>query len=718
MAINPYASCPCGSGKKFKFCCQDVLADLQRINGLSRNQPEVALAQARQLAAKHPDRESVLRELVVNLLRFRLVDEALQACAQFLKAHPDNPVALLIYADISIQRAGFDASRRIVHRAFQVCTRQFPKEIGEILARIGVEMLDRNLVQAAREHLVLAIRLQGTDQPSVAVNAARALESSAATPYILRTNWSLMNFDAPPEALQQHERALRLCRLGCWEPASIIYNRLADQLPTNSIVWYNLGLCQMWDGRETEASASLHHAAMLSQDFELAAEAEALSQVLNPRNLEDSLAIVNTRLNVRAVSELVERLKSRPEIIELPGHDHSECNHFPGTHHAAELSLVSGPVLPDAEVTPENFLYQLADVDVFDISNEQDAATANIQHPFIDITCSSENADHVLVSLRDYVGDLIVSGIDDEKRTVIRRYPRFTKSLESRPVDPKPGSVARSRSLFAKHHQDCIEKYLAEPQPLLNGKSLVDAAQDPELKKQAAGAVYLMQAYALTADIQVDVDEIRTRIGLPSRTPLPAKEVPHPALVSALSCSRVPAGEISDEHLPVIAHRFLQIGIRSQVIPVVDEMIRRGPSVAGEHPEFPFLCRSSIARSESQTELCFSLLEQARNAVGDRPDAFRIRLELDIRELAWRLDEPEDPQIRPLLHRLRDQYLHKIPELHNLLREQLENADCSHLLPEIDVPATPAASPSSTLWTPGSQTPNPTKGSLWIPGQS
>ncbi|MGV2334042.1 MAG UNVERIFIED_CONTAM: SEC-C domain-containing protein [Planctomycetaceae bacterium] len=132
MAVNPYAPCPCGSGKKFKFCCQDVVADLQRINSLSRNQPEVALTAIQQLAVKHPDRESVVRELVVMLLRVNRVQDALNACTTFLKAHPDNPSTLLIYADILLQATGFDSSRRIVHRAFQVCTRQFPKEIAQI----------------------------------------------------------------------------------------------------------------------------------------------------------------------------------------------------------------------------------------------------------------------------------------------------------------------------------------------------------------------------------------------------------------------------------------------------------------------------------------------------------------------------------------------------------------------------------------------------------
>jgi DNA-binding SARP family transcriptional activator len=164
MAVNPYAPCPCGSGKKFKFCCQDVVADLQRINSLSRNQPEVALTAIQQLAVKHPDRESVVRELVVMLLRVNRVQDALNACTTFLKAHPDNPSTLLIYADILLQATGFDSSRRIVHRAFQVCTRQFPKEIAQIATRVAGEFLSRDLLPAAREHALFALRLENSEE--------------------------------------------------------------------------------------------------------------------------------------------------------------------------------------------------------------------------------------------------------------------------------------------------------------------------------------------------------------------------------------------------------------------------------------------------------------------------------------------------------------------------------------------------------------------------
>jgi Flp pilus assembly protein TadD len=714
MATNPYSPCPCGSGKKFKFCCQDVIADLQRIPGLARNQPEVALAQVQALAQKHPNRESVIRELVVLLLNFGRVDEATQACIQFLKANPDHPSILLIYADISLQRSGFEAARRIVHRAFQVSVRQFPREVGMLLARVGKEMFSRGSILAAREHLLLASRLHGAEEPSPAISALKQIEVDQGIPYLARVQWTLLNIDGPPEVVQQHERALRLCRLGCWEPASIIYNRLADQMPGNSAVWYNLGLCQMWDGRDAEASSSLHHSAVLSTDFEHAAEAEALSQTLVPRTAENSHSIVSIQLEVRSASELVARLRDHSCIREQNSHDHSECSHHPGTHHAAEFNLGDRPSPAAADITADNVARYLADIDVHDIVDTAEAAEANLQNPLLEVTCASELVDQVLVTLRDIAGDLIISGPSDEKRSIVRSYPSFARSLERRFIQPPDCRDAEFSKILPELNRRAIDAYLAEPQPVLAGKSMLEAADDPNLRKQLAGAIYFLQAYAATGDVSVDVDELRSRLKLPPCTPLAASEAPQPSIVSLLTVSRLAPADISSDELPLITQFFISAGIRLKIIPLLDEMIRRGLPLYGIPPESTFLIRASIARAESDRDLAFSLLEQAREFVSSRPDVFRLKLELDIRELAWRLDFPEDPQIVPLLHRLRDQYLRKIPELAELIEEQLTEAGCERFLPEIQLAAAP---PQSSLWTPGAQQPAQPAGSLWIPGQ-
>jgi tetratricopeptide (TPR) repeat protein len=719
MAVNPYAPCPCGSGKKFKFCCQDVQADLMRVVSLSRNQPEIALNQMQQLAAKHPDRESVLRELVVMLLRHNRLQDALKACTDFLKAHPDNPQILLIYADICVQCSGFDASRRIVHRAFQVCTRQFPLEVSNIAARIGVEMFRRGMIPAAREHALLAVRLAGTEKSEVALSLFRRIEDDSNIPFLLSSSWPLLNFEASPEVLQQHERALRLCRLGCWEPAAIIYNRLADQAPTNSAIWYNMGLCQMWDGRHPEAAASLHHAAALSTDFEEAVEIEALAHVLDPKLWDDRVSVLSVTLNIRSVSEAVTRLLAHPSIKNTQTHDHANCNHAPGCSHAAELMLMSGPSPGPEDITPDNFAQFIADVDVYDITDVEAATAAGHAHPWLEITCSSLNVDHVLVALRDCIGDLILTGSDEEKRQESRSYPRFEHPFELRPVRPEGMSEHSFRRFTRQINAKALETALQYPLPLLGGKSMQEAAADPGLRRQLAGAAYLLQALALQMDDDFTIDSLRVRLSLPTRAPLAATAADNVNALSLLALARLPLQELSDTQLRTVISRSTAPGARELLKRALDELLGRSTFTLNEEALPLLISRATIAHFEGDSEVSYAYLEKARQAASETEGAFRLQLELDIRELSWRLQSREDAGIISLLHKIRDLYARKIPELVELIQEQLLDADCPHLLKEF-LPE-PSAPKTSALWTPGSPASAPAESAapsgLWLPGQ-
>src|SRR4029079_11698979 len=61
MAVDHYAMCPCGSGKKLKFCCSDLVGEIEKIHRMIEGeQPRAALRHAEQTLATHPGRASSL----------------------------------------------------------------------------------------------------------------------------------------------------------------------------------------------------------------------------------------------------------------------------------------------------------------------------------------------------------------------------------------------------------------------------------------------------------------------------------------------------------------------------------------------------------------------------------------------------------------------------------------------------------------------------------
>ena len=69
-----------------------------------------------------------------------------------------------------------------------------------------------------------------------------------------------------------------------------------------------------------------------------------------------------------------------------------------------------------------------------------------------------------------------------------------------------------------------------------------------------------------------------------------------------------------------------------------------------------------------------------------------------------------------LLHRIRDRYLHKIPEIEGVIREQLQIAGCPQLASELDG-GLMSVGVGSSLWTPGADAEPAGTGKLWMPGQ-
>ena len=95
MAIDTYAPCPGGTGKKIKFCCSDLVGDLEQIDKLIEgDQITAALEQVKRLDEKQPGRACLLATRTKLELATKQFAAAAEMSRRFLEAFPDNPLAL------------------------------------------------------------------------------------------------------------------------------------------------------------------------------------------------------------------------------------------------------------------------------------------------------------------------------------------------------------------------------------------------------------------------------------------------------------------------------------------------------------------------------------------------------------------------------------------------------------------------------------------------
>ncbi len=96
MTIDNYAPCPCGSGKKIKFCkCIDQPQEYEKIVRLIEGGQELAaLDRINQMLLKTPSAAWLLAMKCELNFSLREMDSLRETSQRFLKVKPDNPLAL------------------------------------------------------------------------------------------------------------------------------------------------------------------------------------------------------------------------------------------------------------------------------------------------------------------------------------------------------------------------------------------------------------------------------------------------------------------------------------------------------------------------------------------------------------------------------------------------------------------------------------------------
>src|SRR5687768_11875549 len=106
MALDPYTPCPCGSGKKLKFCeCAAEAADLEKIlTAIDGDQRVAALDQINRVLAHKPHQKAMLA--LKGIVQMQLGEEtgAKETVKTFLGVAPGNPVALTLSSLLAAQQ--------------------------------------------------------------------------------------------------------------------------------------------------------------------------------------------------------------------------------------------------------------------------------------------------------------------------------------------------------------------------------------------------------------------------------------------------------------------------------------------------------------------------------------------------------------------------------------------------------------------------------------
>ena len=137
MAIDPYASCPCGSGKKFKWCCQPIYAGINRaFEQEAQGQHEVALRIMNEVTAEHGGNPEAWGQKAKLLYGQGKLEEAEAALEQAFALNRNYPYGLLLRAVFRFQEGELPGALLLARRAADAYDPEARDYLGEAYSLI------------------------------------------------------------------------------------------------------------------------------------------------------------------------------------------------------------------------------------------------------------------------------------------------------------------------------------------------------------------------------------------------------------------------------------------------------------------------------------------------------------------------------------------------------------------------------------------------------
>jgi len=719
MAIDVYELCPCGSGKKLKFCCAGIIDEMTKISRLQANdQPRQALAAIERIEKSNPDNPWVGTVHAEILLALGEVDQAQARLDELLKRHPDHPNVVARAALVMLLNQGYRAAQPTILRAFQKCFTRAPEQVG-LLALTLYDVMGRSrFVMAARQYLTVAMRLLGEKSRENTFLALLRLDGDSRTAYPLRSVQNLSPYPADGPSAAEANKAASIANIACYGPAGRIYARIAEQEPTHAELWRNAALCRAWDADEPAAAQAFHKAAGASQNFEFAVECETLAQLLDLKHASDRIAPTEVDIPIRSASRLLGLLEGNELFFTLPVEQLADGEAPP----IAARRLVLDRAMPkESESGPIAFgeLPSIAaTLTVFDAVPERDieavAVLTGLATPEFEQAVESfqKLADDEITKAPERE-EIAASDIEPIARELA---PYFRRKLFSAALGSKQRTIQEE---WWKH---LVEIWSNAPQAALDGKSPTSVAGDAQYRVRLMAAVYVLDSVSERLNGIVDLEAIIARLGLEPLRPLAPTPAEPLSSLSPLQLLRLPVSELSDSQLVNVYRRAAVIGIRRFATRVMEELINRPQCLEQVGPDRIYEGLLEIAHQEERDRDAIAWAKKGREHAARSPQNFERLCKWTLTEFLLRAEDPDDPEVAELFRTLSEYYAPKVPDVARVLEQFVaENADKLPWLRSAELLVASGAAPAPTpggLWTP-SGSPAPAAGSkkIWLPGQ-
>ena len=713
--FDPYEPCPCGSGKKLKFCCLSIADEMDRIHRLSTgNQPHVALQHLERLARKFPANPWVGTTRAIILLEQGDARSARDVLRALIEHQPDHEFTIVLLAAALFQDEGIDAAKKAIHRAFQRSAKKYPSMVSGLARAMASILANRQQVMAAREHLGLALRLAPEKQRQELFVQLLEFDGDEAIPYPMRGTHLLPAIEGTEEQQKEIRKAQKYAAVGCWSTAADLFLLLTRAMPESAEAWHSAGLCRVWDGDEATAAEALHRAAQLYGDVAAAVECETLAQLFDRHMTKDVVDICTYQGSLESVGRLLTVLDEHPRLLrlKLPSNNSPQPNAPVAAYQVLDRPKWTGDDF--TSLTLDSLPRLQAQITIFDVDATDNAPPMLFLSGDRGAALTAAHAliESVTAGLMQWVADKpqpeVTGGIPTESLTL-----RWNWSL------PEKTPLRISRKLKDQQWRTILdETWPTAPLTALGGRSPKDAAADPKCKIALTAALFLFDAHCQQQGHELNLDAMLAKFDL---APLPLLEVDERTLLSGQSVMqmhRLPVDQLSDAQLNAVVNRALLTHHNRFLYSVLKVALTRPACKAELDLQRVYRAAVELCTRHGRHEEALQWINEARASAPEDGSNFEYNLNWDMTELTVRLEEPSDPGLQPLFDRLVNYYSPKVPQMRGHVERLLQSVGIPSPWESISlITAGSLSAPVGGVWTPGTPAPAAGGNKLWLPGQ-
>jgi tetratricopeptide (TPR) repeat protein len=278
MPISPYANCPCGSGKQFKWCCQAYYPQVEKaLTLLKQNQHVAAEQAAAQLVEKNPtipQAWAYQANILISLDKREAADAALQKAFDL---DPNFAMGFWVRGLMRLDEGEAVGALLLFRKTAELLEATATALQTQVHARIAELELAFNRPVAALAALERARNFSPQLQ-----ELREAVESffgpDSNFPDVARRAYTFR--PGPAASVDSWKQALESASTGKLVDALKAWEKITTSDSRHPAGWFNLGLVRAWLGDNRKAVDDLNRSIELDSNDTRIEEASALTEVL------------------------------------------------------------------------------------------------------------------------------------------------------------------------------------------------------------------------------------------------------------------------------------------------------------------------------------------------------------------------------------------------------------------------------------------------------